>query len=1043
MLEEPDYEDLPPDAAIYATMEAVREAPDKQAGDENIHIYAITDLQTGEEISLIEALRRGLLDPKTGAYKNPLTGEVYSMQEAIARKLIKAQAHMQSRPVTPAVTPILQRRGVPAAQGSPAPARRVAKSPSPPRRGVKPPDKEAQIQAVVDPRTGREITLDEAISQGIVDFMSGMYVDSNSGRRIPLDKALEHGLVRKEGTPPRELGPGGLASLDVSSSRSSTLQSGLQGPLASSSRVSTLEQDATPEMMAAHAGPTGMPRMPAAAGTSSYEYKFEERKFEASHQVSRVPASPQNQVSRVRASSPDSETAYSASTPDTGWGSHHRTPAVQSGKIEPPFGGGPTDPHSVQQSFLGVGPANTDPGGTLTFSDALQRGLINVTHQEYTDPHTGDTMPIPLAIRKGLLMQDVPSVDPSEMDHSLDGSVMSEDDPRRLPRDFTPDRQLPREFTPDRQLEREFTPDRQLPREFTPDRQAPREYTPDRQFPGYEPSREFTPERQLPREFTPERQLLREFTPERQLPREFTPERQLPREFTPERERISPERTRSPPRAFSREQSPELTIAEALAKGLISVKSQTYTDPITGDEIPIQEAMDAGLLGTSEMSRPANSIKEAIAQGLVDPITGAYLDPQTGRIMTTDEAILLGLINLRCRSVSPAEGEDRPPGYSFNEALKKGYIDPSANTFYDPSTGRTIKLDDAIIRGLVRPQLPSAGGDGVSSPVDPRHRPVHGPVADGSGDRAPGRRRGDLDRRSAERDRKSAERDRPGDIDQQLGDLEMRLGDLDRRPTDFDRRSAERDLDRRSADRDRRSAERDRQPGVMDRQPGVMDRQPGVMDRRAGDVDQQLEDIEKRLGDLDRRPQELETMSLDRRHGKDKDSRPAPPDYHSIDRKQAPKGVVQIERDTVTHVSISAPQNGYPTAAQQNGTAQSSDSMLSDESRDSAADEGFMSPVLNGKAGSASSSAPSSIGDSDLTPAPAYVTKPGFKLTPDGTVVNVHTGEIMSIGSAMDRGLLMDKSRRPVDADMTSDVSSIGVSSTVSSIYDRVSIQHA
>ena len=441
--------------------------------------------------------------------------------------------------------------------------------------------------------------------------------------------------------------------------------------------------------------------------------------------------------------------------------------------------------------------------------------------------------------------------------------------------------------------------------------------------------------------------------------------------------------------------------------------------------------MDAGLLGTSEMQRPANSIKEAIAQGLVDPITGAYLDPQTGRIMTTDEAILLGLINLRCRSVSPAEGEDRPPGYSFNEALKKGYIDPSANTFYDPATGRTMKLDDAIIRGLVQPQLPSAGGDGVGSPVHPSHRPVHGPVSDGSGDQLPSRRPGDMDRRSAERSR-------PGDIDRQLGDLDMRLGDLDGRPADFNRRSpererksAERDLGRRSAERDRRSAERDRQPGVMDRQ-------PSALDRRAGDIDQQLGDLEKRLGDLDRRPEELETMSLDRRQ-KDRDSRPAPPDYHSIDRKQPQKGVVQmIERDTVAHVSISAPQNGYPTAAQQNGTAQSSDSMLSDESRDS---EGFMSPVLNGKGGSASSSAPSSIGDSDLTPAPAYVTKPGFKLTPDGTVVNIHTGEIMSIGSAMDRGLLMDKSRRPVDADMTSDVSSIGVSSTVSSIYDRVSIE--
>ncbi len=67
ILEEPDYADLPQDATVYATMEAVRESEREQK--ENIHIYAITDLQTGEELSLMEALRRGLLDPKTGSYR--------------------------------------------------------------------------------------------------------------------------------------------------------------------------------------------------------------------------------------------------------------------------------------------------------------------------------------------------------------------------------------------------------------------------------------------------------------------------------------------------------------------------------------------------------------------------------------------------------------------------------------------------------------------------------------------------------------------------------------------------------------------------------------------------------------------------------------------------------------------------------------------------------------------------------------------------------------------------------------------------------------
>ena len=100
----------------------------------------------------------------------------------------------------------------------------------------------------------------------------------------------------------------------------------------------------------------------------------------------------------------------------------------------------------------------------------------------------------------------------------------------------------------------------------------------------------------------------------------------------------------------------------------------------------------------------------------------------------------------------------------------------------------------------------------------------------------------------------------------------------------------------------------------------------------------------------------------------------------------------------------------------------------------------FTSPVLNGKGGSPSSSAPSSVGEalSDITPA-QYVTKPGFKITPDGTVVNFLTGDVMSIITALDRGYVIDKSLSEKDTDFTSDISSIGVSSTVSSIYDRVS----
>ena len=767
ILEEPDYAELPQDATIYATMEAVRES-EKKDEKENIHIYAITDLQTGEELSLMEALRRGLLDPNTGSYRNPLTGEMFSMQEAIDRQLIKAQ----TRAMTPASIP----RATTRRSASPSPVRH-SKSPSQQRK-AKTLDRDAQIRGVVDPHTGREIPLNDAVSHGIVDFVSGMYVNTVTNERIPLDQALQQGLVRKEGSPFRDMGQSGPVTTSM---QTNVHQASMQ------------QMAQMPQMQ-----PMGqMPQMPqmaqSQAGTFS-EYHYESSRSMASHQVSRVPASndqqvsrvpasPQHQVSRVPASTPVSETAYSAS-------------AVQSVKIEQQQSD--SHKHFVQQSFLGVGPASTDPGGTLTYTEAVHKGLIDVAHQEFTDPHTGDTMPVDLAIRKGLLTDQ--ALEESTPEDSLDdssemldrGTISADDEDSTLIDDS---------------------------------------------------SRYSTRER--------------------------------------ERSPAKDERERSLVRVIPRGHPPELTITEALEKNLIDVKLELYTDPITGDKIPLQDALDAGLLGPVEMPKPGYTMKEAIAHGLVDTSTGNYLDPQTGRVITMDEAILLGLINMRCRSVSPAEGDVKPKSMSFTEAIQKGYLNPVNGTFHDPVSGKTMKMDDAVIKGLLQPILPSAAGD------DPLHRKeyMHRP------------------------------------------DLEPRM---------------------------------------------------------------------------------------------------------------------HVRPEDIAHIGTSGPTSGYPSAvgAAQNGT-RSSDSMISDEGQDTP-DDGFTSPVLNGKGGSPSSSAPSSVGDtfSDIAPA-TYVTKPGFKLIPDGTVVNLHTGDVMALTTALTRGYVIDKSASEKDTDLTSDVSSIGVSSTTSSIYDRVSTSDA
>ncbi len=52
---------------------------------------------------------------------------------------------------------------------------------------------------------------------------------------------------------------------------------------------------------------------------------------------------------------------------------------------------------------------------------------------------------------------------------------------------------------------------------------------------------------------------------------------------------------------------------------------------------------------------------------------------------------------------------------AFNEALQRGYLDPVRGTFHDAASQKTMKLDDAVIKGFLVPVLPSAAGD------DPRY----------------------------------------------------------------------------------------------------------------------------------------------------------------------------------------------------------------------------------------------------------------------------------------------------------------------------------
>ena len=99
---------------------------------------------TGVTLTLAEALEKGLYNPKTGKFVDPVSKEKMTIQDAMRRGLLDPYA-----------------------------------------------------KDIVHPVTGEKLSLEDAISQGVLDPQSGQYVDPRSGRRIMLDEALSRSLLLK------------------------------------------------------------------------------------------------------------------------------------------------------------------------------------------------------------------------------------------------------------------------------------------------------------------------------------------------------------------------------------------------------------------------------------------------------------------------------------------------------------------------------------------------------------------------------------------------------------------------------------------------------------------------------------------------------------------------------------------------------------------------------------------------------------------------------------------------------------------------------
>ena len=132
--------------------------------EKHIQVQAVFDPRTKREISVHEGVHRGLIDMKQGVYIHPVTDERMSIIQAISRGFVRGLETSAPGPSTSSVKET----------------------------------KSFSITGVIHPRSGKRLTVSEAIKEGFLDLDKGLFkgVDKK-GKMINLkiSEAVERGYV--------------------------------------------------------------------------------------------------------------------------------------------------------------------------------------------------------------------------------------------------------------------------------------------------------------------------------------------------------------------------------------------------------------------------------------------------------------------------------------------------------------------------------------------------------------------------------------------------------------------------------------------------------------------------------------------------------------------------------------------------------------------------------------------------------------------------------------------------------------------------------
>ncbi len=178
----------------------------------------LKDPASGKELSVLEAVRRKMLDPVSGKVTDPQTGSKMALREAVERDVVAMDAAFTLCGASVVSSSTLETRGffdVSSVIDTGVTLRLTEAL----EQGLYDPDTgkimdpvaqdemtisaaiqngflDKNAQDIIHPASGERLSLEDAVAQGILDPDAGVYVDPRSGgRRVTLDEAASRGLL--------------------------------------------------------------------------------------------------------------------------------------------------------------------------------------------------------------------------------------------------------------------------------------------------------------------------------------------------------------------------------------------------------------------------------------------------------------------------------------------------------------------------------------------------------------------------------------------------------------------------------------------------------------------------------------------------------------------------------------------------------------------------------------------------------------------------------------------------------------------------------